>query len=115
MSVRRESQVHLLLSLQWQLQRPSPSRELQSSRCPMSMARGRRLCAIVPTVWPLGARLSKQFLQRGQVPTRTPPQCLFKPLLLLWGPVAWGKAGLDFGVDYLISGGEKKLIFLIEF
>lgn len=41
MSVLQESQVHLLQSLQWQLQGSPPSQKPQSSRCRMSMARGR--------------------------------------------------------------------------
>lgn len=100
MSVLQETRVHLLLSLQCQLQGSPPSQKLQSSMCRMSKARG-RLCAIsaiVPTAWPQGGRLSQQFLRRGQVPTRTPPQSLFKQLLLLWDQ--WPGEKLDWTLEW---------------
>lgn len=117
MSVLQETQVHLLLSLQWQLQGPPPLQKLKSSWCRMSMARG-RLCAIsaivpnsvatgretVPTVPPAWASTHQD--------TTTEP---FQKTTTAVGPVALGKAGLDSGVDYFASGRPERRCFSCSF
>lgn len=115
MSVLQETKVHLLLSLQCQLQGSPPSQKLQSSMCRMSMARG-RLCDIgdspnsvatgretVPTVSPAWASTHQD--------TTTEP---FQTTTTAVRPVAWGKAGLDSGVDYFTSGRLETTFLLLS-